>query len=217
VQLRWIASSGDGPDGRSLVAPEVGRNASRVRGHAERGDAQAALDALAEVRVLCAHRRGPFGVSGWNRLVESWLSADRPLAPGFYVGRPILVTANDRTNGVFNGDLGVTVATPEGARVVFPASDGPRPIAPVRLESVETVHAMTIHKSQGSEFDHVVVVLPPAASRLATRELLYTAVTRARRRVTLVGPAEAVRAAVENRVERASGLAERLWSAPTEG
>ena len=98
------------------------------------------------------------------------------------------MTANDRTNAVFNGDLGVTVATPEGARVAFPGADGARPIAPVRLASVETVHAMTIHKSQGSEFDHVVVVLPPAGSRLATRELLYTAVTRARRRVTLVGP-----------------------------
>jgi exodeoxyribonuclease V alpha subunit len=219
VGLDWIPLGGDGAEGRAAVAPELEGNAHRVRAHAERGDAAAALDALGEVRVLCAHRRGPFGVTGWNRLIESWLAAERPLAPGFYVGRPILVTANDRTNGVFNGDLGVTVATPGGARVAFPDSGGPRTIAPVRLESVDTVHAMTIHKSQGSEFDHVIVVLPPVGSRLATRELLYTAVTRARRRVTLVGPADAVRAAVEHRVERASGLGERLWpevgAAPT--
>jgi exodeoxyribonuclease V alpha subunit len=211
VGLDWIRAGGDEPDGRVPVLAQLEGNARRVRAHAERGDAAAALRALAEVRVLCAHRRGPFGVSGWNRLVESGLAADRPLAPGFYVGRPVLVTANDRTNGVFNGDLGVTVATPDGARVAFPAVDAPRTIPPVRLASVETVHAMTIHKSQGSEFDHVVVVLPPETSRLATRELLYTAVTRARLRVTLVGSADAVRAGVENRVERASGLAERLW------
>jgi exodeoxyribonuclease V alpha subunit len=211
VRLDWIPIGGDGAEGRAPVAPELEANAHRVRAHAERGDAAAALDGLGEVRVLCAHRRGPFGVAGWNRLIESWLAAERPLAPGFYVGRPILVTANDPTNGVFNGDLGVTVATPGGARVAFADSGGTRTIAPVRLESVDTVHAMTIHKSQGSEFDHVIVVLPPVGSRLATRELLYTAVTRARRRVTLVGPPDAVRAAVEHRVERASGLGERLW------
>jgi len=85
-------------------------------------------------------------------------------------------------------------------------------VAPVRLEAVETVHAMTIHKSQGSEFDHVVVVLPPAGSRLATRELLYTAVTRARERVTVIGDEAALRAAIGARVVRASGLREALWS-----
>jgi exodeoxyribonuclease V alpha subunit len=87
-----------------------------------------------------------------------------------------------------------------------------RLIGPARLDAIETTHAMTIHKSQGSEFDHVVVVLPPAASRLATRELLYTAVTRARRRVTVVGDAEAVGAAIRRRVVRSSGLRSALWS-----
>ncbi len=211
LRLAWIDAPGDDPDARAVVVEEVGGAAERVRDLAERGEVDEALEALSDVRVLCAHRRGPFGVSGWNRLVEDALAAAKPLAPGFYLGRPVLISATDRANGLFNGDLGVVVAAPGGARVAFPGAEGPRLLAPVRLDSVETVHAMTIHKSQGSEFDHVVVVLPPPDSRLATRELLYTAVTRARRVVTLVGSAAAVERAVTQRVVRASGLADRLW------
>nr|WP_283251037.1 exodeoxyribonuclease V subunit alpha [Rhabdothermincola salaria] len=211
VRLAWIDAPGDTTDARDPVVAEVGRSAQRVRDLAERGDTDDALEALTSLRVLCAHRRGPFGVTGWNRLVEEALARVKPLAPGFYVGRPVLVTATDRANGLFNGDLGVVVAAPGGARVAFPGPEAPRLLAPVRLESVETVHAMTIHKSQGSEFDHVIVVLPSPTSRLATRELLYTAVTRARRVVTLVGDAASVERAVTQRVVRASGLADRLW------
>jgi exodeoxyribonuclease V alpha subunit len=105
----------------------------------------------------------------------------------------------------------VVVVTEAGARVAFPDPTGPRLLSPSRLEALETVHAMTIHKSQGSEFDEVVVVLPPAESRLATRELLYTAVTRARRVVTLVGGEDALRRAITNRVVRQTGLRARLW------
>jgi exodeoxyribonuclease V alpha subunit len=130
---------------------------------------------------------------------------------GYYVGRPLLVTANDSISGLTNGDLGVVVATDTSPRVAFAIGGGVRLVAPARLEAVETVHAMTIHKSQGSEFDEIVVVLPPADSRLATRELLYTAVTRARHGVALVGGEAALRRAIANRVVRQSGLRDRLW------
>jgi exodeoxyribonuclease V alpha subunit len=123
----------------------------------------------------------------------------------------VLVTANDHRSGLFNGDLGVTVpVSGRGPAVVFPTTAELRWVPAARLDHVETVHATTIHKSQGSEFDHVVVVLPPAGSALASRELLYTAVTRARTAVTVVGDLASVRAAVGHRVERISGLAARL-------
>jgi exodeoxyribonuclease V alpha subunit len=121
-----------------------------------------------------------------------------------------MVTRNDPTRGLFNGDLGVVVRTPGGPRVAFGPTEPARLIAPAHLDAVETVHAMTIHKSQGSEFDEVIVILPSADSRLASRELLYTAVTRARASVTLVGDRATIAAAIARRVERTSGLRARL-------
>jgi exodeoxyribonuclease V alpha subunit len=150
-------------------------------------------------------------VSWWNWRFEDWLAGGGPRFGPTYVGRPVMVTANDALNGVSNGDLGVVVAAEPAPRVAFGDGGVPRLVAPSRLEAVETVHAMTIHKSQGSEFDEIVVVLPPAESRLATRELLYTAVTRARKVVTLVGGDAAVRRAIDNRVVRQTGLRQRLW------
>jgi exodeoxyribonuclease V alpha subunit len=119
----------------------------------------------------------------------------------------VLVTANDYDTGLYNGDTGVVVATPDGPRVAFPAR---APLAPSRLADVATVHAMTVHRGQGSQFARVTVVLPPAESPLLTRELLYTAVTRAREFVRVVGSEAAVRAAVARPVSRASGLRHRL-------
>jgi len=110
---------------------------------------------------------------------------------------------------VSNGDVGVTVVH-ERPQVAFPAGDGVRVLDPSRLDRIETWWAMTIHKSQGSEFDHVVVVLPPPPSPILTRELLYTAVTRARSRVTILASEAAIRAAIDRPVSRASGLADRL-------
>jgi exodeoxyribonuclease V alpha subunit len=127
-----------------------------------------------------------------------------------------MVTRNNRALGVANGDLGVVVDTDAGRRVAFPAAGHTvRLVPPARLEAVDTVHAMTIHKSQGSEFDEVVVVLPPMGSPLLLRELLYTAITRAKAKVTLVATADAVQAAVARPVTRGSGLAERLGGAPS--
>ncbi len=188
------------------------------------GDAREALHALGQLRVLCAHRHGPFGVSTWMVRVESWLArgvaaparSARPVVfdPGqsWYLGRPVLVTRNDYQLGVFNGDTGVAVAQPDGRMAVAFATGGDiRLVSPARLEAVETVHAMTIHKSQGSQFRQVVVVLPDAASPALSRELLYTAVTRAREVVMLVGTEGAVRSAIERPVLRASGLRQALW------
>ena len=170
----------------------------------------AALAALERHRVLCGHRRGPYGVARWSREIERWLAEAVPeLAEHdeWYPGRPVLVTANDYDTGLYNGDTGVVVATADGPRVAFP---GRALLAPSRLAEVATVHAMTVHRGQGSQFARVTVVLPPAESPLLTRELLYTAVTRARTFVRVVGSEAAVRAAVGRPVSRASGLRHRL-------
>ena len=129
------------------------------------------------------------------------------------VGTPVMVTANDRANRLFNGDVGVVVHTPDGPRVAVRSGDELRLLPIARLGSWETWWAMTIHKSQGSEFGHVVVSLPTVDSPILTRELLYTAVTRAKRQVTVVASEEIVRLAVGRPVARASGLSDRLWSA----
>jgi exodeoxyribonuclease V alpha subunit len=196
---------------RRHALPEYGR-AVRTEGPA------AALDALDRLRVLAAHRAGPFGVAGLNACVVEELARDGALprdavgAPWFH-GQPVLVTANDATLELANGDVGVVLRDGAGGtlRAWFRDGAGVRPVAPSRLPAHEPVFAMTVHKSQGSEFDEVVLVLPPRPSPVLTRELLYTGVTRARRRVTVVGTAESVRGAIAERVQRASGLREALW------
>ncbi|WP_300017520.1 exodeoxyribonuclease V subunit alpha [Pseudonocardia sp.] len=175
---------------------------------ARAGEVDAAVAGLDTHRVLCAHRRGPFGVQRWTTQIERWLDTRR--AEPWYPGRAVLVTANDYDTGLFNGDTGVTVATPEGLRVAFARGGPPSLFAPARLSEVTGVHAMTVHRGQGSQFRRVTVVLPPAESPLLTRELLYTAVTRAKEFVRVVGTEEAVRTAVERPVGRASGLRHRL-------
>ncbi|WP_413450964.1 exodeoxyribonuclease V subunit alpha [Georgenia phoenicis] len=183
---------------------------------ARAGDAKGALRALGSHRLLVAHRRGPAGVAHWSALVEQWVTeaaGPHPEAPDvrgtspWYPGRPLLVTANDRETGLYNGDTGVVVADGEGGVVaVLGDPDSPVRVRTHRLPAVETVHAMTVHRGQGSQFTRVSLVLPPAASPLLTRELLYTAVTRAREHVRVVGTAAAVRRAVDTPVRRASGL-----------
>ena len=168
-------------------------------------------------RALCAHRVGPFGAERFNRLVERRLraldlaSANDP----FYPGRPILVTRNDPRTGLSNGDTGVAVRGADGrARVWFPelraADGGPRFVPPARLPPHESFFALTVHRAQGSEYDEAALVLGPAESRVATRELLYTAITRARRRVVVHGSEESIAAAVERVTTRFSGLCDAL-------
>ena len=168
-------------------------------------------------RVLCAHRTGPFGAERFNRLVEDRLRAAGIVRKGesFYPGRPIIVTRNDPLTGLSNGDTGVVLHR-EGAhgetvtRVWFPevgAADARFEVAPARLPEHQSFFALTVHRAQGSEYDEVAFVPGAADSRALTRELFYTAVTRARHKVTVYGDAAAVAAAVERRTERAAGLA----------
>jgi exodeoxyribonuclease V alpha subunit len=188
-----------------------------VRAGAPAGTVMQAFDAF---RILCAHRDGPAGVDAANRIVEDVLASHRlirPLGPSgpWYVGRPVMVTRNDHVLRVYNGDVGIVLPDPrDPTRVVvaFPGPDGgSRVISPARLPSHETVYAMTVHKSQGSEFDRVVLLLPSQPTRVVTRELLYTGLTRARQRVEVWGSEPVVRAGVAARVERSSGLRDALW------
>ncbi|MGH9178837.1 MAG: ATP-binding domain-containing protein, partial [Acidimicrobiales bacterium] len=169
------------------------------------------------LRVLCAHRQGPYGVTTWTSAAERWLRAALPgYGPGpagrWYAGQPLLVTENDYGLGLFNGDTGVVVAAGGRLVAVFERRGELFEVSPARLQEVETVHAMTVHKSQGSQFDAVVVLLPDPNSPILTREVLYTAITRAQRRLTVAGPEESIRAAIARPVARASGLADRLWT-----
>ncbi|GFG73179.1 exodeoxyribonuclease V subunit alpha [Mycobacterium botniense] len=193
---------------RSVLLP----HALRLRQAALMGAAEAALTILGEHRLLCAHREGPFGVAHWNRQVEQWLAEETGQPPWseWYAGRPLLVTANDYGLRVYNGDTGVVVAGPDGLRAVIAGATATLDFATSRLGDVETMHAMTIHKSQGSQAEEVTVLLPQDDSRLLTRELLYTAVTRAKKRVRVIGSETSVRAALGRRALRASGLRQRL-------
>ncbi len=186
--------------------------AVELRRHAVEGRPAEAVAALDRHRLLCAHRDGPFGVHHWNRQVQRWLSeaVGDPLYEPMYVGRPLLVTANDYGLGVHNGDAGVVVHTGGGLRAFIAGSKGLVDFAVSRMSDVETMYATTIHKSQGSQAQEVTVLLPPPESPLLTRELFYTAVTRATDKVRVVGTEESVRAAVSRRAQRASGLRRRL-------
>ncbi len=161
--------------------------------------------------------RHPSGPERHGRLDRSDRARRGRTGPGFHpdrrwhVGRPVLVTANDRANRVFNGDTGVAVEGDEGMEVALASGDVLRRLAPSRLDRVETWWAMTIHKSQGSEFPHAVVALPDRQSPILTRELLYTGVTRARDHLTIVAGAEALEQAIARPLARASGLRGRLW------
>jgi exodeoxyribonuclease V alpha subunit len=191
--------------------------ARAVMAAARTGHAGEALSALGAFRVLCAHRRGPHGVAAWAARIQARLAQDVDGLEGeWYAGRPLLATANDYGIGLFNGDTGVVVAR-EDLVAAFERGGRVLEIAPSRLGAVETVFAMTVHKSQGSQFDAAALVLPPPSSRLLTRELLYTAVTRARTRLIVAGTEDAIRTAVGRPVARASGLGERMWTpaAPT--
>ena len=196
----------DGRGGGLLAALEA----------AEAGAGAAALEALTGTRLLCAHRHGPHGASSWIDRLRAHLathvgSGGLPAGEVWLPGEPVMALANDERTGLVNGDTGVVVGRGGARRIVFERRDGTLLERPAEvLPDVTSAYAVTVHKSQGSEYDTVVVVLPPPASPLATRELLYTAITRARRRVVIVGDEAAVRTAVARPSLRMGGLAEGL-------
>ncbi len=191
---------------------------SEVLGHetslitaARDGNVLAALDILDRHRVLCAHRAGPRGARHWGELAEQWLAPHvEARGDGRYAGQPLLVTSNDYEIGLYNGDTGVVVRQGGDLVAAFRRGGSPTTLPLVRLGDVRPLHAMTVHRAQGSQFESVTVLLPRAASPLATRQTLYTAITRAAREVRLVGSADSVLACVQRQAARATGLRDRL-------
>jgi exodeoxyribonuclease V alpha subunit len=212
--IRWLPvdAATAGPEDLEPVR-SVLVGAGRVLADAAgRGDGAAALEAFGRMRLLCAHRAGPVGASTWNSRAEQWLGPG-PTESGWYPGRPVVVTENDYSLELFNGDTGVAVARPGGGlSVAFRRAGTLVYVSPTRLGAAQTAFAMTAHRAQGSEFDQVVVLLPAPNSRVLTRELLFTAVTRARRQLIVVGTEESVRAALRRPISRASGLTAALWA-----
>lgn len=217
ADLQWINQSATSPEIESTVHALMYPLATQVAKAAEQGNGQEALALMQTQRMLCAHRLGNFGVARWNRVFEKWISPNATRSFESYAGRVVMVTRNDHARGIFNGDMGVEIVDPETKqiKVALPPrrvdTTDVQLLSPAQFDQLDTAFAITIHKSQGSEFDHVVVIMPPHKSRLATRELLYTAVTRASKKVTLIGTDESVRTAVSSAVQRASGLPQRLW------
>lgn len=230
--VQWLADAQPGlaPATRDALvagyAPYLAALRAGLQGAAGRGvagvDVAGISEAFGRFRVLCAVREGPRGVAAINEALGHHLRlaldgaghAGDARSPWF-VGRPVMVLRNDPVLRLFNGDIGITLpAVGAGLMVYFPAADGGfRAVAPLRLPAHQTALAMTVHKSQGSEFDAVAVLLPAQRSRVLSRELLYTAITRARRQVLLVAPAPVLAAAIDAGTQRHSGLLARLRDA----
>ncbi len=198
---------------RDVLAAKV---VEGYQGYLEAAFPEEALERFDRFRILCALRDGPYGVSGLNVLVENILARKGLIAPStiFYAGRPILVTVNDYSMRLFNGDIGIIRLDPENGgelRVFFAApAGGVRSIPPERLPGHETAYAMTIHKSQGSEFERVLMVLPPVDNDLLTRELIYTGLTRAKKNVEIWADEDIFCSAVQKKRVRSSGFREAL-------
>lgn len=216
--ITWIGRTGIDAEVRRQLGQIIDPELAELTERAVQGDGPGALAVLGRVHLLCAHRRGPYGIESWNHWVRDRAPRQSDVDPVWYPGRPVMITSNDPSTGLYNGDVGVVIHTGGRTMVAFDsASDltGVRLVSPARLDHVETVHAMTIHKSQGSEFGHVMLVLPPPDSRLAARDLLYTAITRATHHLTVVGDQQSVEQAVMRRTSRIGGLADRLSNGRT--
>lgn len=179
---------------------------------ARRGDASEAFDAFNSFRALTAQREGPWGVAGLNEALEARIKRrySLPERERWYPGRAVMVRQNDYALGLFNGDIGICLASDYGLRVYFESEEGFRAFAPARLPSHDSAFAMTVHKSQGSEFSEVLLALPESPSPLLTRALFYTGITRAKQKVEIWGLPARLAEAVNTKAERAAGLARRL-------
>ncbi len=186
------------------------------------GSIEIALKLLSEFIILCALRKGPSGAEGINSMAEDTLSKSRLISTEsrWYTRRPVLINQNDYGIKVYNGDTGIIMNDPADGKAYFFSSasdDTIRKIMPLKLPDHETAYAMTVHKSQGSEFDNVLLLLPDRAGPVLTRELLYTAITRARKRVEIFGSENILRHMINNPTSRTSGLKDALWPGEKNG
>ncbi|MCX8580352.1 exodeoxyribonuclease V subunit alpha [Gilliamella sp. B3482] len=188
-----------------------------IRHHAN-NDIATVLAKFAQCRLLCAVREGKFGVEGLNKQIELLLAKHKLIKLNqreqWYIGRPVMILRNSTSLGLYNGDIGITLTAEHDSsklRVYFPFSDGViKGFSPYRLPEHETAYAMTIHKSQGSEFDHVNIILPTEFSPLLNRSLLYTAITRAKKSVSIYADAKILERVVKSQIHRESGLVEQI-------
>lgn len=230
--LRWFDDAAPLPGAATLASIEAGYAAYFDAVRRDPADVATIAAAFERFRVLCALREGPRGVRALNdrltrharRVLQAVPATAQASAaegaPGgltpWFTGRPVMVLRNDPLLKLFNGDIGFVLPDGHGVpAVVFPAGDGWRRVPPARLPEHETAFALTVHKSQGSEFDEVLVLLPDTPHRVLTRELLYTGVTRARERVRLAAGPAVLRAAIGTATRRHSGLLARLREAST--
>jgi exodeoxyribonuclease V alpha subunit len=207
---------------RSLPAPALLKQVlksdvlSNYKGYLQTRDTGEALKAFSRFRILCAVRNGPYGVENLNRLVEEILTEAGLIEAGarFYAGRPVMVVRNDYNLKLFNGDIGLLrLNEANELRACFPGPDQTiRDFMPLRLPEHETAYAMTVHKSQGSEFEHVLLILPADDSPVLSRELVYTGLTRASKEVELWANNDVFAAAVRRKTSRRSGLRDALWA-----
>lgn len=187
--------------------------------------AKSVLDLFSQCRLLCSIREGDFGVKGLNHRIERALAARRLVNPHndelWYHGRPVMVTRNDHGLGLYNGDIGICMLESDSShsdtaprlKVYFELPDGSvKAVLPSRVPDHETAYAMTIHKSQGSEFDLTLMILPPDFSPILTRELIYTGITRAKKRLMMFSDTNVLKRGIKVKTERVSGLGSRLTS-----
>ncbi len=208
IESKHLQSSEDYQSMIEDALAGYGRFLALVR---EGAQPQDVITAFGEYQLLCALREGPFGVSGLNERIEQALVRQRrmirPAHSRWYHGRPVMITRNDASLGLFNGDIGIALEQEQGIRVWFPLPDGSmKSVQPSRLPEHDTAWAMTVHKSQGSEFDHAALILPGQVVPVVTRELVYTAITRAKKQLSLYADERILAQAIATRTERRSGL-----------
>jgi len=218
-QIEWIPTDCDpgelSPDSLTNLREDIIRQQESMIRAGRAGDADQALSILDSHRLLLPHRHGIAGVSHWTTVVRQWLTHAPQigsLSSRWYPGMPVLITRNDDLMGIFNGDCGVIVSTDTGLRLALSDGMATHLIAPDMIQAWEPLYASTIHKSQGSQYDTVSLILPPRNTALLTRELFYTAVTRAKFFLRVIGSPESIRHAIESPALRASGLAAQLSS-----
>lgn len=215
--IAWIPMTKD-EDYSTLIQTCVDGYRSTLQLVANMADAADVLASFSRFRLLCALREGPFGQTGLNERIELALAKAKLIHKPtqahqrWYSGRPVMVTRNDSSLGLFNGDIGIALADSAGnIRVYFQLPDGSiKSVQPSRLPQTETAYAMTVHKSQGSEFEHTLLALPADFSPIVTRELLYTAITRAKQQLTLFSRDKILLTAIRTPTLRRSGLMERM-------